>query len=62
MKIYDWSVLVFSVFFVALGAALLVRTAAEGGGTVGFVLGGLFVALGVARLTLERKRREGRGP
>ena len=62
MKIYDWSVLVFSVLFVALGAALLVRTAAEGGGTVGFVLGGLFVALGVARLTLERKRREGRGP
>jgi hypothetical protein len=24
---------------------------------VGFVLGGLFVALGVARLTIERKRR-----
>ena len=35
---------------------LLVRTAAEGGGVVGFVLGGLFIALGVGRLMIERKR------
>ena len=35
---------------------LLVVTAAHGGGVVGFVLGGLFVALGVARIQLERKR------
>ena len=57
MRLYSWSVLVFSVVFVVLGAILLARTAAEGGGTVGFVLGGLFIALGVARLRLERKRR-----
>ena len=57
MRFYSWSVLVFSVVFVLLGAALLVRTATEGGGTVGFVLGGLFIVLGVARLTMERKRR-----
>jgi len=31
-------------------------TAVHGGGVVGFVSGGLFVALGVGRLTLERKR------
>jgi hypothetical protein len=36
---------------------LLAVTAAQGGGVVGFLLGGLFVALGVARLTLERRRR-----
>ncbi len=42
--------------FVGIGIALLVRTAAEGGGVVGFLLGGLFIALGVGRLSLERKR------
>ena len=57
MKAYSWSIVVFSVLFVLIGIALLVRTAAEGGGVVGFVLGGLFVALGGARLTIERKRR-----
>jgi hypothetical protein len=56
MKAYSWAVVAFSVVFVGLGIALLVRTAVEGGGVVGFVLGGLFVALGVARLTIERRR------
>jgi hypothetical protein len=56
MKAYSWSIVVFSVVFVLLGVALLVRTAAAGGGTVGFLLGGLFVALGAGRLTIERKR------
>jgi len=55
---YRRAVVVFSVLFVAIGVALLVVTAAAGGGVVGFVLGGLFVALGVARITLERKRGE----
>jgi hypothetical protein len=57
MKAYSWSIVAFSVLFVVIGVSLLVRTAAEGGGTVGFVLGGLFIALGVGRLTIERKRR-----
>lgn len=57
MKAYSWSIVVFSGLFVVIGVALLVRTAAEGGGTVGFLLGGLFIALGVGRLTIERKRR-----
>ena len=57
MKPYSVAVLAFSTLFVAIGAALLVRTAAAGGGLVGYVLGALFIALGVARFTLERKRR-----
>ena len=56
MKPYSVAVLVFSVLFVAIGVALLARTAGAGGGVVGYVLGALFVALGVARFTLERKR------
>jgi hypothetical protein len=54
---HSWIVVAFSVVFVGIGVALLVRTAAEGGGAVGFLLGGLFIALGVGRLTLERRRR-----
>jgi hypothetical protein len=57
MRVYSWAVVVFSIAFVVIGVALLVRTAAEGGGVVGFLLGGLFVALGAGRLTLERRRR-----
>ena len=56
MSWYGRAVVVFSVAFVAIGIALLVVTAAHGGGVVGFVLGGLFVALGIARIQLERKR------
>jgi uncharacterized membrane protein HdeD (DUF308 family) len=57
VKPYSAAVLVFSVLFVAIGVALLARTAAAGGGVVGYVLGALFIVLGVARFTLERKRR-----
>jgi hypothetical protein len=41
---------------VGLGLALLVVTALNGGGVVGFVTGALFVALGAGRLYLLRKR------
>jgi hypothetical protein len=53
---YRRAILVFSGCFVLVGLALLVVTAVNGGGLVGFVLGGLFVALGVGRIQLERKR------
>ncbi len=53
---YRRAILVFSGCFVLIGLALLVVTALNGGGLVGFVLGGLFVALGVGRVQLERKR------
>ena len=56
MKPYSVAVLVFSAIFVAIGVALLVRTATAGGGIVGYVLGALFIVLGVARFTLERAR------
>ena len=55
MRAYRWAVVVFAGVFVVIGIALLVSTAAAGGGVVGYVLGGLFVALGVARLTLQRR-------
>jgi hypothetical protein len=53
---YRRSIYVFSGCFVLIGATLLVVTALNGGGLVGFVLGALFVALGVGRIQLERKR------
>ena len=56
MTWYGRSIVVFSVLFVVIGIALLVVTAVNGGGVVGFVIGGLFIALGVARIQLERKR------
>jgi hypothetical protein len=56
VTLYRRAVLVLSVGFVGIGIALLVVTAANGGGAVGFVLGALFIALGVARITIERKR------
>ena len=56
MKPYTIAIFVFSAVFVALGVALLVRTASGGGGVVGYVIGALFIVLGVARFTLERQR------
>ena len=55
MKAYRRAVALFALTFVVIGVALLVVTAAQGGGVLGFLLGGLFVALGVGRLTLLRK-------
>ena len=56
MNWYSRAIVVFSLAFIAIGVALLVVTAVNGCGAVGFVLGGLFIALGVARIQLERKR------
>ena len=55
MKLYATAVLVLALVFVGIGIALLAVTAAHGGGVLGFLLGGMFVALGVGRLTLLRK-------
>ena len=57
MRFYRLAVVAFSLAFVAIGFALLIRTAIEGGGVLGLLLGGLFVVLGVGRLSLERARR-----
>jgi hypothetical protein len=57
VRLYSWAVAAFSVVFIGIGIALLAVTAARGGGVVGFLLGALFVALGVARLTIEQRKR-----
>ena len=52
MTVYRGAIAVLAITFVGIGVALLAVTAAHGGGVLGFVLGGLFIALGVGRLTL----------
>jgi hypothetical protein len=54
-RLYRRSVLVFGLIAVALGFSLIIQTASEGGGTIGYLFGALFVALGTARLYLLRK-------
>jgi uncharacterized membrane protein HdeD (DUF308 family) len=53
--LYRRSVFIFGMLAIVLGFVILFKTASEGGGTVGYVVGGLFVALGTARLYLLRK-------
>ncbi len=55
MRLYRSVVAVLALLFVGIGVALLAVTAANGGGVLGFLLGGMFVALGLGRLTLLRK-------
>ena len=52
MRLYRGAIAVLAVTFVGIGVALLAVTALNGGGLLGFLLGGLFIALGVGRLTL----------
>jgi uncharacterized membrane protein HdeD (DUF308 family) len=53
--LYRRSVFVFGLVAIVLGFALLVRTAYQSGGTIGYVFGALFIALGAARIYLLRK-------
>ena len=50
-RLYHRVTLIFSVAILAFGLAAVVRTLAAGGGptSLGFVLGVLFIALGVGR-------------
>ena len=54
--LYRRSVLVFGFVAIALGIALFVETTVAGGGTTGYLLGVLFVALGMGRIFLLRRR------
>jgi len=54
-RLYRRSVLAFGLVAIVLGFAILVRTALAGGGTVGWVVGVLFVVLGSARLYMLTK-------
>ncbi len=55
MSRYPQAVLLLSLLFVGIGIGLIVQTARLGGG-VGYLLGVLFVTLGVGRLYLQRRR------
>jgi hypothetical protein len=55
VSLYRGVVVALALVFVGIGIALLAVTAANGGGVLGFLLGALFIALGVGRLTLLRK-------
>jgi hypothetical protein len=56
MSFYRGATALFAIAFLGIGIALLVVTAARGGGLVGYLLGVLFIALGVGRLYLLRMR------
>jgi hypothetical protein len=56
MNLYRLSITVTSLALVALGVAMVIRTAIVGGGLVGFLLGPLFAAAGLGRLLLLRRR------
>jgi hypothetical protein len=52
VRLYRGAVLVLAILFVGIGVALLAVTTAEGGGVLGYLLGALFIGLGVGRITL----------
>ena len=54
--LYKRSVFLFGLVAIGLGIALLVETAVAGGGSTGYLLGVLFLALGVGRIFLLRRR------
>jgi hypothetical protein len=53
---YRRSTAVFGFLSIGVGIALLAETVAQGGGSVGYALGVLFLALGLGRLYLLRRR------
>ena len=55
MSLYRGVVAALALLFVGIGIALLAVTAVNGGGVLGFLLGGMFIALGIGRLTLLRR-------
>jgi hypothetical protein len=54
--LYRRSIFAFGLVAIALGIALLAETIAVGGGSTGYLLGVLFVGLGVGRIVLVRRR------
>jgi hypothetical protein len=57
MNVYRAAVAFFGMLFIGIGIALVAVTAARGGALFGYLVGVLFVALGVGRLYLLRARR-----
>jgi hypothetical protein len=57
LNLYRSGIALFAVVFVGIGIALVAVTAARGGAAFGYLMGFLFVALGLGRLYLLRARR-----
>jgi hypothetical protein len=57
VSFYRRGIAFFGVVFIGIGIALLVVTAVNGGAAFGYVVGFLFIALGLGRLYLLRARR-----
>ena len=57
MNFYRRAIAGFGVVFIGIGVALLVVTTVHGGAAFGYIVGVLFLALGVGRLYLLRARR-----
>jgi hypothetical protein len=57
VNVYRYGLVAFAVLFIGIGIALLVVTTVQGGALFGYVMGVLFVGLGIGRLYLLRTRR-----
>jgi SpoU rRNA methylase family enzyme len=57
MSPYRSAVTVFGLIFIGIGLAMLVVTTVKGGAAFGYIVGVLFIALGLGRLYLLRSRR-----
>ena len=57
MNLYRSGIAVFGLVFVGIGIAMLAVTAARSGAAFGYLVGVLFIALGLGRLYLLRARR-----
>jgi hypothetical protein len=57
VKLYRYGLVLLAFAFIGIGIALLAVTVARRGGAFGYVIGVLFVALGIGRLYLLRARR-----
>jgi SpoU rRNA methylase family enzyme len=54
---YRSAVMVFGLIFIGMGLAMLVVTTVKGGAAFGYIVGVLFIALGLGRLYLLRNQR-----
>lgn len=56
-QVYHGATRIFSLVFALIGVLLLVVTLANGGGpaSIGFIMGILFVVVGIGRLWIARK-------
>jgi hypothetical protein len=57
VNLYRGGIAVFGLLFVGIGIALLVVTTIHGGAVFGYLVGVLFIGLGLGRLYLLRARR-----